>query len=507
MKRLLSCCSLVGLLSLVFIILFVSQGFSQTDQPVSPQSETSSQIISTQSSGTGSLSEGGSPSRQNSTADKNTGKEAASGTEKKGPKDKDTGTDDSSITTAESLSSTAAMSGGGAAAPGGLLSSGFSAQFQTDPQTGAAVASIPIEVPPGRGGLTPQVVLSYNSMNGHSWLGTGWDLTMGYIQRSTSKGVPPHSLEGSQFNYTDDENFMVIVPGGSTEIVYDGNHFLYHAKIEGSFLKYERFEGGNYWEVTNKSGTKYTYGQSASARTGPDVYRFGGTFKWLLEKIEDTKGNIIETFYNSSPEESYLEKISYNSISPDGNYYTSIIFNLQDQPLGDQTITDFRGGFRSKVSYLLDKIETKIRQDTTLIKRYRLRYSDNTTRSLLKEVTLEDKDGNAFPGTIVLNYTVHEHQFDSTLTYWSAPQETHYKSEYDYWSDSTRCYTEYFGPEVQHLRGGGTISGGVNISVFVFQIDMNGDGLPDRVAFDPSNPTTKLKVMLNTGSDFLGPVD
>jgi hypothetical protein len=37
--------------------------------------------------------------------------------------------------------------------------------------SGAFTTSIPIEVPPGRHGLTPQLVLTYNSSGGNGFLG------------------------------------------------------------------------------------------------------------------------------------------------------------------------------------------------------------------------------------------------------------------------------------------------------------------------------------------------
>src|SRR5262245_907097 len=73
--------------------------------------------------------------------------------------------------------------------------------------TGALGTAIPIEVPPGRRNMTPQLALRYTSSAGPSPFGYGWDLPIGRIERSTSNGVPrctgPH---------TDD--FVLVLPSG-----------------------------------------------------------------------------------------------------------------------------------------------------------------------------------------------------------------------------------------------------------------------------------------------------
>jgi hypothetical protein len=55
--------------------------------------------------------------------------------------------------------------------------------------TGTAATSIPIAVPPGRQGLQANISLNYNSGGQNGWLGVGWSLDMGAIQRSTKRGV------------------------------------------------------------------------------------------------------------------------------------------------------------------------------------------------------------------------------------------------------------------------------------------------------------------------------
>src|SRR4030042_6055999 len=77
--------------------------------------------------------------------------------------------------------------------------------------TGAANASIPIEVPPGRNGVAPNLALSYNSNMGNGWIGGGWSLGLGEIQRSTKRGVK---------YFTND--FVFVMNGASSELADRG---------------------------------------------------------------------------------------------------------------------------------------------------------------------------------------------------------------------------------------------------------------------------------------------
>ena len=60
-----------------------------------------------------------------------------------------------------------------------------------DPFTGTATTSIPLQVFPGRNGLQPNLQLTYSSGPGNGWVGMGWKLELGAIERNTRFGVFP----------------------------------------------------------------------------------------------------------------------------------------------------------------------------------------------------------------------------------------------------------------------------------------------------------------------------
>ena len=184
--------------------------------------------------------------------------------------------------------------------------------------TGAATSKIPILVPPGRTGVAPNLYLRYNSYMRNGWLGVGWSLDMGAIQRSTKRGV----------DYTANV-FVATINGSSSELVPrdDWGPDYYGAKIEETFLKYYFNQSTEGWEVTTKDGTVYYYGTTADSRQD----NTHGIFKWCLDKVEDTNGNYMTVSYTKDQGQIYLDRIDYagnGSLAPT-NY---VRFYLEDRP-------------------------------------------------------------------------------------------------------------------------------------------------------------------------------
>src|SRR3990167_2820533 len=266
----------------------------------------------------------------------------------------------------------------------------------TDPNTCAAMAAIPIEVPPGRKGVQPNLTLKYNSNMKNGWIGVGWDIPIGYIQRITKYGV----------NYSAND-FVVdgsreLAPRGDWGADYYGN------KIEGAFAKYyyNSFTGG--WEVTTKGGTKYFYGTTVASRQD-NAY---GVFKWMLDKVQDTNGNYMTITYWKDQGEIYIDRIDYTgngSLSPT-NY---VKCNLESR-------TDISSMYTTnnlvKTAYRLKTID--IIANGQRARAYALAYSPSTatSRSLLSSTQQYGEDatvdasgtvtgGTALPAT-TLSYEV-----------------------------------------------------------------------------------------------------
>jgi hypothetical protein len=223
---------------------------------------------------------------------------------------------------------------------------GSTVSFNVDDFTGAAHLSYPIVVPPGRSGLSPQLSLDYASLSGNGWLGVGWDLATGYIQRrGPRKGVP---------KYDDTKDVYELNLGGSPqELVSIGND-EYRLKIEGAFLKIQYNSTGNYWQLWDKSGAKMTFGSAAGSRIGKvsSPINKSDTYRWCLDRVDDPKTNYMELIYWKDQDQGqtlqiYLQEIKYNGQAATGLAHNqSTLFNLEPSDRPDP-IYNYRGGFKS----------------------------------------------------------------------------------------------------------------------------------------------------------------
>jgi hypothetical protein len=68
----------------------------------------------------------------------------------------------------------------------------FSSQFEApkvEGSSGAFTQRVPLDIPPGRNGLEPELSLQYNSQNTSDGIvGYGWSLSVPYIQRLNKTG-------------------------------------------------------------------------------------------------------------------------------------------------------------------------------------------------------------------------------------------------------------------------------------------------------------------------------
>ncbi|MBK8270627.1 MAG: hypothetical protein IPK83_20920, partial [Planctomycetes bacterium] len=144
--------------------------------------------------------------------------------------------------------------------------------------------AVKVDLPPGVAGFSPAVALEYDMGHGQGPVGIGWSLDVGCVRRQTDKGLPRYieddgvTPEADRYIGMEDEELVRLKNG------------YYLAKVEGTYLRYERV--GDHWAARTKSGILLEFGVTAEARvadaTGQKI------FKWLLERQTDLHGNVIQ---------------------------------------------------------------------------------------------------------------------------------------------------------------------------------------------------------------------
>ena len=223
---------------------------------------------------------------------------------------------------------------------------------------GSASFRIPLRLPPGRGGASPQLALRYSSDAGESWLGKGFDIEVPAVTIDTRFGLPRYA--GSDRYSLDGEELLSI---GTDR---DGS-LLYQPRTEKGFARIRWYRAqspgaDDFWQVTEKNGTIKEYGHTqAEAWLGPDRSDRSRTFIWYLSKVKDSFGNTISYVYwndqnTSGNNYTYLSDIYYagrDGTGDQGAFHVNFV--LEEAERKDRRL-DARGTFPSKLARRLQKV-------------------------------------------------------------------------------------------------------------------------------------------------------
>lgn len=181
--------------------------------------------------------------------------------------------------------------------------------------TGAATFSIPIELPQGCGGLTPELSINYNSMGGNSILGRGMEFSgISAIYRTAATRYVNGYDRGVMF---DSEDALCL--DGQPIIRNSDNPLKYHCRI-GDVYDITADDADNPTRFTLRDGNGITkeFGLTQNTRiygyrnqTSSETY----VFAWLLERVSDSNGNYYTVTYKDINHPSKgvgIEKIEYS---------------------------------------------------------------------------------------------------------------------------------------------------------------------------------------------------
>jgi RHS repeat-associated protein len=280
--------------------------------------------------------------------------------------------------------------------------------------TGDARLSYPIQVPPGRGGMQPQLAISYSSDNANGWLGVGWDLGTPAVTVDTRWGVPRYDAALETETYTLDG-------GQLTPVAHRGiprartPEKVFHTRVEGGFQQIVRHgngPAGYWWEVTGKDGARSFFGGDPEGGPAADARltdAHGNVFKWALRETRDLHGNAVRYGYQTVSDpgvaggrvdgtQLYLRSINYTRSPSRAGAYT--VTFIRDSELAGYTRRpdvqiSARGGFKMVTAELLARVEVTF--NGRPVRRYDLDYTEGAFRkTLLDSVTQRGADGTVF---------------------------------------------------------------------------------------------------------------
>lgn len=277
---------------------------------------------------------------------------------------------------------------------------------------GSVALNYPLSLPPGRQGIEPELAITYDSDNASSWLGLGWALDIPSISIDTRWGVPKYdgNFETESYLYAGQALYPLAHRGEARERSAEAR---FYPRVEQTFeriIRHGDAPNNYWWEVTDKDGTRYFYGgtpdtgHSAEATLTTDDDAIA---HWALTQIIDINGNHIRYYYqrvidtgNSGGENGsalYPDYITYTGFqAEEGPFQINFI---RDRELGetlraDKSI-DCRLGFKQVAADLLRRVE--ISYLGQIVRAYRLEYRDGAfDKTLLERIVEEGSNGNDF---------------------------------------------------------------------------------------------------------------
>ncbi|MFG1486106.1 FG-GAP-like repeat-containing protein [Halobacteriovorax sp. RZ-2] len=250
--------------------------------------------------------------------------------------------------------------------------SGFTGEVVDSSNTGNFNYQYSLSLPKGVNDHAPKIRIIYNSSNGISEFGLGWNLNLKNISRNLRNGVPSFQ-EGDSFYSSE---------GDLIKVNFDGNSDNWYApKINQNGNRYHH--ENNIWNIYYSDLSEDVFGVNSTSRHSSS----SGTTKWLISEEKDRSGNLI-TYHYSGENYKYLDEIRYGYNG--ATYKYQITFEYQESD-------SFKSSYRSGVYEQLDKLCSDIYVKSNsgrIIKHYILEYSDSNNAKIpyLERITVKGVD-------------------------------------------------------------------------------------------------------------------
>ncbi len=262
--------------------------------------------------------------------------------------------------------------------------------------SGEATYSIPIVVPPGINGLTPDLALAYGHRQKESLAGVGWGIS-GPSEISRCAKTLSQDGASDTVNLSTSDRFCF---GGVQLRLVSGSYGAAGSTYRTEVDTISRFtangtagNGPAWFKVEDKNGLIYEYGNTTNSRIESLTNYFTTTaITWALNKIKDRQGNEIIFTYDEdgAPYGAHrIDGITYRSNPGMGVPAAYLIdFIYETQPAADidtqnaagSTIQDIKRLIRIDVLYTLASPDT-------LVRRYQLAYESSLSTASRSRLT------------------------------------------------------------------------------------------------------------------------
>ncbi len=361
---------------------------------------------------------------------------------------------------------------------------------------GDASLTYPLVVPKGRRGLQPDLSVAYGSggaASGNGWLGLGWDLKLPSVEISTLFGVPRYDPGFETETYAMEGEQLAPVANPASPAPRQAER-IFTKRIEGGFERIVRHGSGPssfWWEVTDKKGVRSIFGRNAQARLADPGS--GNTFRWLLEQRIDLHGNSVDYLYTQDADNSggepwvqvYPAAIHYTGVNGSGGFY-QVLFQLDDGQQRPDRFSSGMPGFKVLTRRRLTRVDVLAGPD--LVRSYLFNYREGDFRkSLLTSVAVTGEDGATELARHDFDYHHAEAAFGPMQTWSGIGGAKDCNASFNV-GGGVHVYAGLGPPPgspvaptctpLVGIQVGGSVAGTTELANF---LDVNGDGLPDRV--------------------------
>jgi RHS repeat-associated protein len=328
-------------------------------------------------------------------------------------------------------------------------------------QNGTGRYTIPLNLPRGTAGMSPELALQYEHTGKNGLLGVGWQIAgLSVITRCPYTYAQDGLTLGVQYSAADpyclDGNRLRLTSGSQGA---DGSQ--YRTELETYSLVIAHGTGANgpqWFEVRRKDGQISEYGNTSDS----NIPGTGGTRVWALNRVRDraeglSSGNYIAFSYvNDTAHGSYRpNQISYAGNTSQGIAppYT-VQFNYQPRNSGELLTHNYVGQTITEINRLQS---IQVQYGNTVVRSWTFGYDQTATMSHFSRITSIQECGennDCFPAS-TFNWSTA--QMSGAMPAFSSTAQG-----YDWSMDA---FSEYGAFEN------------------VMQGDINGDGIPDTVTY------------------------